>query len=218
MDRMKMFVCSAFALIAAITVLNFTASAQEDAEQEDLDYADTPYVGEGGTFDAEMAKDYAELVDTYVDEKGTTWEVWLDDIGGQMWEESVDGPGTLGIIYHLFVPDYVYVWRSGYDVAHYYYTNPVSDGYLEYDSEIDCEGFDHCYKWYVWSWYADPCNPTEIRGRGRSVNDYCDSYYESPYRKGYAIPDGSWQYPTETPVCYDAGSYYYYYMRDQLAS
>jgi CheY-like chemotaxis protein len=83
-----------------------------------------------------------------------------------------------------------------------------SAGFIEYDSEIPCSGFDHCYKWFVWGVGELPDNATEIEGRGKSTNDYCDAYYDG----SYAPPGHPWTGPNYTPICYDTGTYYMYYV------
>jgi len=95
--------------MAALLAFPSMAGAQESSESVD---ADTPYIDEYGNFDSELAKEYAEIVDTY-SEDGVEWELWLDEIAGTMWSEPKGGAATSDLVILWFTPDWVYVYRSG---------------------------------------------------------------------------------------------------------
>jgi hypothetical protein len=68
--------------VALFFVSGPVAASADDAPV--VSYEDTPYIDALGNFDAELAKEYADLVDSYTDADGVKWEVWLDAFGGQM--------------------------------------------------------------------------------------------------------------------------------------
>jgi len=204
---MKAFVCAA--IVALVTVgFVFLASAQEVDEEAGFGGDDAPYFDEEGNVDYEMAEQYAEVVDYYVDSNGTEWEVWLDEIGGLMWGKSVGGSGGLDLIIDFFTPEWVKVWHDGSGTPLYYTRAGSEDGYIEYYGLLSCDGFDLCMQWLVYAWDT-PDNADDIEGRGHSASDRCDGYYDGYY----AEPDGSWTDSIPTADCWWSLDGYQYRVR-----
>jgi hypothetical protein len=196
---MKVFVCAT--VVAMVMGFVSSASAQEDnAALEDqivVTYDEAPYVDAEGNIDYELGKVFAELVESYVDEDGTKWEVWLDEFGGHMWTEYLTTEGTRGAE-DLFVPYYVVVYRSG--LPYVYYTVPgTTCGYIEYASTCGT----NCYKWNLChdssSRNCDPSNVTEIAARATSDYDYCDANYVGFYADPYDPDNGTWKRAKNDP-------------------
>jgi len=217
MDRKKVFVCALFGAL----VVSFALAASAQDWDEAVDDTDTPYIDAEGNFDIDMAKEYAEVVDSYVDEKGVAWDVWLDDVGGIMWYETaemssaedgavsmVDGSGTQLLLVFGDVPNYLKVWHhaalTGYytQVYNYYAT-----GYIEYWESCGT----NCAKWWVWDYAGTPSNVTKIEGRASSFSDYCDGTNNDYY---YGAPDFNWIIADEDSTCWTVGpTLTYYYSR-----
>jgi hypothetical protein len=197
---MKVFVCATVVAVVMGFVMSASAQEEDDASLEDqivVTYDEAPYVDAEGNVDYELGKDFAELVESYIDEDGTKWEVWLDEFGGHMWTEYLTTEGTRGDE-DLFVPYYVVVYRSG--LPYVYYTVPgTTCGYIEYASTCGT----HCYKWNLChdssSRNCDPSNVTEIAARATSDYDYCDANYVG----FYADPDDDNNYIWEDALDYD---------------
>ena len=239
MRRRRMF---SFILIC---LLGLTATSLVSAKQKDgppppdetvvIDNAETPYLDEDGNFDATMAKEFAERVNSYVDENGVAWDVWLDELGGQMWAETMNAKaaslsgasvstdsesatstasaGTMTIVIHLFMPNFIKVWRNG-DTAVTYTRTGNDNGYIEYSGNDGmCGGDSYCSDWKVWvtasdeTTYEEPENPTVVQGQGGSGVNYCGTYVGS-----YAAPPtGQEWHPATSQACYNNGSQYVFY-------
>jgi hypothetical protein len=123
----------------------------------------------------------------------------------------VGGAGTLDfpLIIHLFVPDFVEVWRSGAGTVLYTVAG-TTDGFISYDSTISCSGKDYCYKWVLWSYGGgEPTNATKIWGRGKSTNDYCDGGYDGYY----GSTAGGWYLGEIENYCNYVDPRYFYWVK-----
>jgi hypothetical protein len=195
-----------------IAVALFFVSGPVAASAEEtpiVSYEDTPYIDAEGNIDYELAKDYAELVDSYTDENGTKWEVWLDEFGGHMWTESLTVDGILGFE-DLFVPYYVVVYRSGQPYV--YYSIPGSTcGHMWYVGSCGT----HCYKWDACSdssqYSCDPVDVTRVAAHATSDDDYCDANYIGYFH--YPDGAGGWEF-TDSYTCGTVGGSSWYALDD----
>ncbi|MCK9461148.1 MAG: hypothetical protein M0R80_16065 [Proteobacteria bacterium] len=179
---------------------------------------ETPYVDAEGNVDTELAKEYAERVDNYVDEFGTEWDVWLDEYGGQMWAESVGGEGTLGLVIHLMFPYSVTVWRDDLSPTQVTYTIAGSYyGWIEYGGTDCYGGLARCSRWNLFAADHDPgCdepdNAYQIEAYARSTAsfNFCDAYYDGRYH-----PPGTSGWIEDEEDCGAiSGGYEYYIFGD----
>jgi len=191
--------------IAMATVLAFPsiAGAQEDSESVE---ADTPYIDEYGNFDNEMAKEYADLVDSYVDEFGTEWDVWLDDVGFKIWAVSEGDAYTDDIIEILFYPVWVRVYRQGLTTAQYTRSFTAA-GIIKYEESCGTR----CQQWLLCSRssYA-PTDVTRVEAEGYTDDDYCDGNFDTQYAPP---PDHDWE-GTDSNDCWQFFGDWYYTLDD----
>jgi hypothetical protein len=206
---MKVFVCATVVAMVMGFVMSASAQVEDNAGLEDQIAVgdETPYVDEKGNFDVELAKEYAELVDNYVDENGVAWDVWLDEFGGQMWAEAVDaktgdavGDGVTPLVVHLFVPEGIQLWRASpfNDYVVYWRTGLGSgDGEITYTGSCGTR----CSLWTAWVAMTTPSpmaeNVEEILAYGTSSADYCDAYYNG----SWYLPDGAFGLTPDNETC-----------------
>jgi hypothetical protein len=181
------------ALMMAL-VLGFAGGAS--AQEEEVG-ADALYLDADGNVDYELAKEYAEIVDGWVDEDGTEWEVWLDEAGARMWVEYLTPDGLLGDE-ELFVPSWITLFQSGDSVTYNYYGS--ADGNIDYDTACG----RRCFLWGACHYPGYP--PSDIAGiqaKAVSDEDYCDDDHKAFYDFPNGVT-GSWV-PVASDSCGAAG-------------
>ena len=181
----------AMIMCTAIMMASQVATAQDFGESNDSSYI----FNDTGEVDWPLVEQWAQVVDTFVDEKGVTINVYLDLFEEIMWEAPAAGAGLDGGSRTvLLTPNYLKFDYTGGGSLYWY----RSQGDLVYAGTC---GFRNCVEWRNTEGSC-PENVDRVRANAYTplANDYCDQYYLGKYDEdpgdgtagGWADPDSSY--------------------------
>ncbi len=181
----------ALVMSMAIMMMSQAPMAQDLGESNDSSYI----FSDTGEVDWPLVEQWAQVVDTFVDEEGLTINVYLDLFEEIMWEAPATGVGLDGgsrVV--LMTPNYLrFYWEGGGSFTWY-----RTAGDLVYAGT--CSGMRNCYEWRN-NVGQCPENIDRVRANAYTpyVNDYCDEDYEGKYDRdpGDSSP-GYWADPDDS--------------------